>query len=130
MRARILAAAASAALTVPLLTACAGGELQTFCSDLEAAGGNAVDLGTLQVWLPKEQLQPQVEHRLAVYETVTPPEEIADEWSQMRDYYADIVPAVEQLPAGGTVDGEFLTRGNDLGDASGEVFETANEHCT
>jgi len=129
MRARMLAAAASAALALPLLTACSGGEVQSFCGDLEAAGGNAVDLGTLQVWLPKEQLLPDAEHRLSIYETVTPPADLADDWAELRDFYAELVPAVEQLPAGGTVDHEFIAGANDLTDATSAVFDTANESC-
>ena len=129
MRARIVAAGLVAALAVPALAACSAGGADAFCSDIEAAGGSGVDLGTLQFWLPKAQLQPDLQHRISLFESVTPPDDLADDWQAVHDQYVELEAAVAELPADGLIGNDLIVSTNELGDATGRISSAFSEHC-
>jgi len=129
MRARMLAAGLAAALAVPALAACSSSGADAFCSDIEAAGGSGATMGTLQFWLPKAQLHPQLEQRIAIYESVTPPDDIADDWQAVHDQYVELEAAVAELPADGLIDNELIVSTNELSDATGRISSAFSEHC-
>ncbi len=80
-----------------------GSTTGSFCANFTANGGDGATIGTVQIWLPREQVLTAVQGKLAAMGNIAPPNKIADAWNATKDYYQRLDDAVQGLPEGGSL---------------------------
>jgi len=118
-RALALAQSVIAIAAVSLLAGCAGGATSSndespasdaptasggdFCQEYEDAGGTLATPGIFQVAMPADTTIADLSSRVEIFDATTPPADIATEWTQVRDLYAETVDIAETIPDNGAV---------------------------
>ncbi len=85
-----------------------------FCADYEAAGGTLATPGLFQVGMPRDATVADLTARVAVFDGVTPPDEVATQWQTLQGLYSEALAAAE-----GTAEGSVV--------ADPRVFEIVKE---
>lgn len=110
----------TALAAVAMLTACgSGGSSSTpddgsapeseassgggFCEQYDAAGGTLATPGLFQVAMPADTTISDLSSRVSIFDAATPPSDIATEWTEVRDLYAEAVTIAEGIPDNGPV---------------------------
>lgn len=71
-----------------------------FCTEFEENGGDGSTVGVVLTFASKEDILADVQPRLDAMGDLTPPDEIATEWTTMKEYYGELAAAAEALPDG------------------------------
>lgn len=121
-RALTLAQSLVAIAAVATLTACAGGSDSSggdgapaseapaasggdFCQEYSDAGGTLATPGLYQVGMPASATISDLSQRVEIFDATTPPDEIATEWTELRDLYQESIDIAETIPDDGAVIG-------------------------
>lgn len=74
-----------------------------FCADYEAAGGTLATPGPFQVGMTREMTVADLAPRVAVFDGVTPPDEIATQWQTLQGLYTEALTTAEGTAEGAVV---------------------------
>jgi hypothetical protein len=118
-RTRALTQSVIAIAAVAMLAGCSGGITSSsddpaasgapaasggdFCQQYEDAGGTLATPGIFQVGMPADTTIADLSSRVEIFDAATPPADIATEWTQVRDLYAETVDIAETIPDNGAV---------------------------
>lgn len=73
---------------------------EAFCTGFEANGGGLASIGEPPVFYPKEGLVTYAQETLAVMKGLTPPREIAKEWTAYGAFHTRLLTEAQALGAG------------------------------
>lgn len=132
---------------VAVLTACGGGgsdpdagsgsapesEAATgggFCEQYDAAGGTLATPGLFQVAMPADTTIADLTSRVSIFDAATPPADIATEWTEVRDLYAEAVTIAEGIPDNGPVaDPRIFEIVKELDEPATTIRDYLDTHC-
>ncbi|WP_153002122.1 hypothetical protein [Leucobacter chromiiresistens] len=129
-RARFTALGALVIVASLTLTACSGGATGSFCDEYDAAGGTLATPGLFQVGMPADSTVADLTERIRVLDAATPPEDIAEAWTELRGLYDEALGLAAAAPDGGVVtDPRVFEIVEELDAPATTVREYLDAHC-
>jgi hypothetical protein len=147
MRLRPVTLVVTAGAALSLLVGCSSAEVEvspvtpaaeesqasdssTFCTDYSDVGGTLATPSNFQIGLPAEQTIADLSERIAVFDAVTAPDEIATEWQTTRDLYAESVEIAEQTtPSEPVMDSRVIEIIGELDEPTGVIRDYLDAEC-